>query len=242
MNPELRQPDWRKPLDPDFDAHWHELSVVSSGAYQYQCNAELLPIAEPWVIYRNGAGERLVCAERDASAFGSHFWVRSWCSLQAQYVQVHWLQTLGQQEHLIEAQYNIDQQSIHMVRWVDGVLDEQEQLQAKMPLVSPLMRVYVGQTLRDIHQQGGEASVFMPWIHDPMQLEQLLKIQVSKRRVKALGQQWLEEGNISCNCYSYLGDQYDESTVFWVDANNYLRRYCWQQNEQQWQVDLILND
>ncbi len=229
-------------------ARFSRAQLQASGAYQYFRDQVFMPIYENWQSFRGEDGSRLIQSQRDATEYGSRLWVQSRESdgVMGDF-QVQWQQHStepGSTYHLLEADYRLQEGRLRVRRFCNDQLYETDNaMDATGIKVSPLMRVYVGDTLYWLYHNGGTGDVLMPWIQQPDQIEQLLDIQLSQRCVKRLSTDVLSchGSQIPCVVYQYLGDQYDQSTRFWVDESHLLREYRWLQHQSQWRVVCVID-
>lgn len=107
-------------------------------------------------------------------------------------------------------------------------LVEQKQVTGRFEAF-PLMRIFMGRVIRQIEALGGQGiQIVVPWIFDPKNEEMFLSAHVDVRSAKRL------DGDL----YQYVGENYDETAKFWVDARGVLTGYEWKQGENFWSVAL----
>ncbi len=91
------------------------------------------------------------------------------------------------------------------------------------------MRIFMGRVIRQIASAAGQKiQIVVPWIFDPKNEEMFLSAHVDVRSAKRL------DGDL----YQYVGENYDETAKFWVDARDVLTRYEWKQGENFWSVNI----
>ena len=81
----------------------------------------------------------------------------------------------------------------------------------------------------------------MPWIKDPEQIDRLLHPDFSERRAQVVGETSLRVGSqeLACREYDYSGGEYLPGTRFWIDENEVLLGYTWQQDKNAlWEIKL----
>ena len=103
------------------------------------------------------------------------------------------------------------------------------------------MRIYNGPVIETIESLGGSASVTGPWIKDVYKREQLLCPDSSQRSVRESGTDTIKVDGRAINCrrFDYHGGEYQAGTLFWLDDNAVMLRYCWQQDAKtRWEVSL----
>lgn len=95
--------------------------------------------------------------------------------------------------------------------------------------VFPLMRIFAGRVILQISSAVGQKiQIVVPWLFDPKNEAMFLSAHVDWRSAKQL------DGDL----YQYIGENYDETAKFWVDACGLLTRYAWNQGENLWVVQL----
>ena len=216
-----------------------------SGQYVYRCNSEVTNIKEPWQKICLESGNVLINCERYSEVHKTHMWVQSLAiDGEIRDFQIQWRQYLDDRDSVFEADYQFDEDGVEIRRLIDGEESRfNHKFEGRRLICSPLMRIYVGDTISSLLAGGGSGDVLMPWIQDPKNKQRLLEAQISKRSVIDLGEDSIDSEGVKLNthCYSYRGDQYDASANFWLDTSNLLRRYCWQQNDLLWDVELQMN-
>lgn len=218
--------------------------LLSSGCYRYYQNDQLLSISEPWARYTNDQGLIITRVERVAPEYGMKMAVQSLeCEGLIKKFQVQYETQSSHQSSVILADYDIAEGVYSASRSVNGLASQHYRQQLEEAFfASPLMRVYVGPTLKWIESQGGSALVLMPWIHDPGNEQRMLEPRLGERRVQLTEKAELVEMKglrQHCDCYEYTGDQYQAGSRFWIDDQGLLQRYCWQQNDgSHWDVQL----
>lgn len=135
----------------------------------------------------------------------------------------------------MRAGYEIDGRGVRVQRVVNGQ-SEFHQAQAEGSFIpSPLMRVFTGGVIRQLAALGRPGWVLVPWLFDPAQTGRFLLPHFDTRSARLL------EYGPEADLYEYLGEQYDDTARFWVNAAGLLSRYIWQQGSQHWDV-LLLTD
>jgi hypothetical protein len=108
------------------------------------------------------------------------------------------------------------------------------------PLLSPLMRIFVGPVIARLLDQGGAGEVVVPFIGKPDVIDDILKPQISLRQASLLDPvaTLRRDGqSLTCRLCEYTGDQYVPGTRFYLDDDDRLLRYQWQQDEAtEWDV------
>lgn len=207
-------------------------SLLAQGEYRYYRNGEPTGIVESWAVYRNERGERLVEVSRQTPELGDYLQVTSHHDRHGlQRCQLNWQQGYGDEIHRLEAHYYRTAVGWRVQRSFDGEA-RQDQAIDEPALLSPLMRLYTGYVIHQLHRQGGAGVVLVPAIQQGLERHQLLAPQCSERSVERIAvAQTLDEPPAArpCDCFEYLGDQYQKGTRFWVDADGLLWRYRWAQ-------------
>jgi hypothetical protein len=210
----------------------------ANGQYRYFRNGVLMAITEQWTA-RTTATSRHIKAERfagdirisvdseeDADGF--------------RHCRVDWQQQRPQGMLEIVAEYDLQQQSLAL-----SCNGAQRRLPLEPPagqaVFSPLMRIYTGWTIRALLDKGGNASVLVPWIRDPSCEQQLLTPLYSERQAQPRGEAVINIAghHHSAREFEYSGGEYAVGTRFWLDENDLLLRYRWQQDDaNEWEVVL----
>ena len=107
-------------------------------------------------------------------------------------------------------------------------------------VISPLLRVFQGQSIAATIAAGGEARVVVPAL-DPADPDSLLTATVQTRRA---GRRGVEAPDPSAehpglrHC-SYVGGNYTEDADFWLDERDRLVRYRFpQSSDELWEIEL----
>ena len=116
------------------------------------------------------------------------------------------------------------------VRWNLEGDTPQELLFDRPTCFFPLMRVFSGETLLTIVENGGRSQVLVPSIKTPEQRDSLFQPLLSERTVERLPD----------GAYHYRGGEYDDGARYELNASGLLQRYAWQQSEGEfWEVELV---
>ncbi|MBX3063398.1 MAG: hypothetical protein KF726_10515 [Anaerolineae bacterium] len=204
----------------------------ASGVYLYYRDEQLLDITEAWSIHRTPQGCTVTRIERNAPAFGALVLVETRQpegATDIEQIEVHWWNQTPGAVGVAAASYTLQNGVIDCLRWVDGSeLVRESILTPPTLVVSPLMRVFLGSVLPKVADKG-EAMVFVPWIHDPMDADRLLTVDLERRSASALSREVIEvEGEeFSTTCYSYYSRTDDDDARFWVADSGVLARYAW---------------
>ena len=214
---------------------------VSSGSYEYLLNGEITSIVETWARERQSGSQQRWCSSRQApgvelsvQASVSDGGVRAF--------DVSW-QAAG--AAAIRAHFALHDDHLRYERLQEDVPVSIEEIPlpgAGICVLSPLMRVFTGPVIARLLCAGGEGTVILPAIGETEDAQSLLRPQISQRQARVLqpqAQLQLETGSHSCRVCEYQGDQYAAGTQFWLDEDDLLLRYTWQQSPAQfWDVRL----
>ena len=214
-------------------------TLIDQGCYCYYRiianQRQKMPIVEPWSRHRNSSGDIITRAEREAHSFGNHILVHS---LERNGVMVRFDVTMRNlvehNESEVTARYQLFDDSVNVARTAaDSAVTEQVEVLQPGFIPSPLMRIYTGTVIQRLVAQG-ESQVLVPWIRDPNNLEQLLKPLTSQRRAVFQAEETVDSngGAVTARRYEYFGGEYQPGTLFWLDNNDVLLRYLWQQDDQ----------
>ena len=186
------------------------------GSYIYTLNGQPTEIVETFEIDGNH-----VCSER--VAFGTKMTVDA--ELENDRV-VRFDVRYGED---VSAKYTVHAWGVEVERVRAGKrLVEQKQVEGRFEAF-PLMRIFMGRVIRQIEALGGQGiQIVVPWIFDPKIEEMFLSAHVDVRSAKRL------DGDL----YQYVGENYDETAKFWVDARGLLTGYEWKQGDNFWSVSI----
>ena len=187
------------------------------GSYIYTLNGQPTEIVETFEI----DGDH-ICSER--VAFGTKMTVNA--DLENDRV-VRFDMRYGED---VSAKYTVYAWGVEVERFRAGKrLVEQKQVTGRFEAF-PLMRIFMGRVIRQIESAAGQKiQIVVPWIFDPKNEEMFLSAHVDWRSAKRL------DGDL----YQYVGENYDETAKFWVDARGVLTRYEWKQGDGLWDVKLL---
>jgi len=210
------------------------------GSYEYLLNGEATEVNETWELLGDSAGECQASSRRTAP--GVLIEVEAHLSSG----QVTWFEVMWQSDDspAICALYKLRGDALIVSRRQGNETLEEEEIlfveDESPPLLFPLMRIFTGPLISTLLEQGGEGSVAIPSIADPANMTQLLQPKITNRQARILDEQAVlsrDGTGISCRCCEYSGDQYGPGSRFWLDEENLLLRYQWQQAEdQRWDV------
>lgn len=209
-------------------------TLLAKGCYHYYRNGEKMPVVEPWSIHRQDNGDVLTRSERDSRSFGNQIRVHS---VQSGAVmssfKVQWDRFEEGAVKSVCADYRFDDGLLELHR--TDIYGERESSSQSLPagcIVSPLMRIYTGAVIQQL-VKAGKSSVLVPWIRDPEDTARLLEPLFSEREASFQAQESLLLAGVEQQTrrYEYFGGEYQPGTLFWLDPQDVLLRYRWQQDE-----------
>jgi len=214
---------------------------LSSGRYEYLLNGEPTAIRESWT--REKLADSLQRWSSTRHAPGVELSVQASVRDGGVYAfEVNWQAAGGD---AIRAHYALTDDHLRYQRWQADISVDIEETPLPgegISVLSPLMRVFTGPVIARLLQAGGEGTVILPAIGEPENTQALLRPQISQRQARVLqaqAQLELGAGSRSCRVCEYQGDQYAAGTQFWLDEDDLLLRYTWQQSPAQlWDVRL----
>jgi hypothetical protein len=204
----------------------------ASGVYLYYRDEQLLDISEAWTLHRTAQGCLVTRVERNAPAFGALVLVEARqpeYASEIEQIEVHWWNNAPGAVHVAAASYRLQDGVIDCLRWVgSSEIMRESALTPPTLVVSPLMRIFLGPVLRKVAEMG-EATVFVPWLHDPMDADKLLAIDLERRTARALERTMIEVEGVehATTCYSYHSRDAEDDARFWVNDAGVLVRYVW---------------
>lgn len=211
-------------------------TLIDEGRYGYFRNDEKMPVHEPWSRHRDSEGIIITRAERDSRVFGNQIQVHS-RELDGRMLDFDVvIRLFGSQEaepEEIRARYAFTREGVSVQRVaLDGSVSERQHALDTDCVPSPLMRIYTGAVIQRLLSQG-QSQVLVPWIRDPRDHQQLLEPLTSRRQADYQGVEIITVGERTVNAgrYQYSGGEYQPGTLFWLDENDVLLRYIWQQDE-----------
>ncbi|WP_372764063.1 hypothetical protein [Litorivivens sp.] len=197
-------------------------TLIAQGSYTYRCNGELTDISEPWLRHRQADGSVVTRSSRsDGESFvlGAKYW----CKAGVVFASLYWENVSG----VRTASYALGAGGL---RWSADGSPPVSQACSPTTVFFPLMRIFSGDTLLAIMEQGGEATVLVPSIKTPEHAESLFAPLFSERCVE----------QVTTDVYHYRGGEYDDAACYQLGADGLLQRYEWQQSPAQlWVVELV---
>ena len=213
--------------------------VEDAGSYQYLLNGVPMDIAESWRRRGRAPGEWSISSQRSAGGVEITVEASVVAGLVTAFV-VAW----QDKAITLQADYTLLANRVCVERSRNGCDSESLDIplhnDRPAPLLSPLMRIFAGPLIAQLLDRKGRGEVLVPAIGDPGAAQTLLTPLLSERSARVV------EDNVmlasdglsrSCRLCEYQGDQYGPGTQFWLDEDNLLLRYRWQQStQQQWDV------
>jgi len=201
-------------------------------------------ITETFRITSNDKSDTVIESERNAPAFDSRIAARaSYQNGRITHFEIEWQNNNADAVKFASAHYQFTEDKI----LVNRNIDEQAFLETlPMPevfIVLPLLRVFIGKAIREAFElgQGQRVPVLIPNIKDPNDNIQLLALELDMRSASHIGQEALMINQTAYNTdvFNFTGGNYDQTAKFWVNENDVLLKYEWQQNPDLfWEVKL----
>ena len=214
-----------------------------NGTYHYWVNGTQADITESFRFISNGKADTVIESDRHAENFGSHIRVSAaYNKKKLTRFDVEWQNVNQNAVQYANAHYQFEEKEILVHRNIDG-----QEFHERLPIperftVLPLLRIFTGKTIRETYVlgRGDWVPVLVPNIQDPNDKIQLLALELSLRSVTYLGRDTLvvnDEEHIA-DVFNFIGGNYDHNAKFWVNENDTLLKYQWQQGETLWEVKL----
>jgi len=222
------------------------------GTYHYWMNGTQADITETFRFISNGTSfgsaqdkpDTVIESERHAPAFNSRIAARaSYQNGRITHFDIEWQNDNADAVKFANAHYQFTEDKII----VNRNIDEQAFLETlPMPevfVVLPLLRVFTGKAIRQTFELGNgqRVPVLVPNIKDPNDNIQLLALELDMRSASHMGQETitLNETEYSADVFNFHGGNHDQTAKFWIDENDILLKYEWQQNDIFWEVKLV---
>jgi hypothetical protein len=218
-----------------------------NGTYHYWMNGTLSDITESFRFISNGTSDTVIESERHAPAFGSRIKVTAhYKANQLTHFNVDWQNDNANAVKFATAQYQFEENEILVHRNLNGREFHERLPKPQVFTVLPLLRIFTGKAIRETHAlgQGRHVPVLVPNIKDPNDNIQLLALELSLRSVTHLGKETLTINNTQhpADIFNFFGGNYDQSAKFWVNKDDLLLKYEWQQGDVFWEVKLVNYD
>jgi hypothetical protein len=213
----------------------------AQGSYQYLLNGEATQVTERWSRQQQADGRCLLSSNRCAPGIDIDVQALLLGGLVKQ-CDVMWRAADG---FTVQAGYVLGGRRLSVSRRQERA--DVETLEFDLgseddALLSPLMRIYAGPVIARLLDAGGQGTVVVPAIGDPVDRDGLLRPAIGLRQARLLQDEVeisMAGNTVSCRLCEYTGDQYGPGTQFWLGEGGLLLRYEWRQSPQQlWQVNL----
>ena len=214
------------------------------GTYYYWINGSQADITESFRLTSNGEAHTVIESERHAEAFGSHIHVAAvYNKKQLTHFDIEWQNKNQTAVQYANAHYQFEEKEILVHRNING-----REFHESLPIPErfttlPLLRIFTGKAIRETYilGHGEKIPVLVPKIQDPNDSVQLLALELSLRSVTYLGRDTLVINNEehTTEVFNFIGGNYDQTAKFWVNENDILLQYQWQQGDTFWEVKLV---
>ena len=215
-----------------------------NGSYHYWMNGTQTDITESFRIITTPEPATVIESFRHAETFGSQIKVVAhYTENQLAHFNVEWQNTNVNAVKFANAHYQFDSNEINVHRNLDGREFHERLPKPQAFTVLPLLRVFTGKAIREAHQlgHGNRVPVLVPNIKNPSDTVQLLTLELDLRSATHLGNETLAINDINhpADIFNFTGGNYDQSAKFWIDENDLLLKYQWQQGDVFWEVKLV---
>jgi len=206
-------------------------------------NGTQADITETFRFISDGTTDTVIESERHSEAFGSHIHVSAaYDKKKLAHFDVEWQNKNRNAVQYANAHYQFEEKEILVHRSID-----EQKFHECLPIperftVLPLLRIFTGKAIREAYVlgRGDWSPVLVPNIQDPCDNVQLLALELSLRSVTYLGRDALVINNEehTADTFNFIGGNYDPTAKFWVNENDILLKYQWQQGDTFWEVKL----
>jgi len=212
-----------------------------NGTYHYWMNGTLSDITETFRITTNGTTDTVIESERNAPTFNSRIAAKAFYKNGHIFrFEIEWQNENTGAVQFANAHYQFTENEILVTRDIDGMHFLETLPRPEAFTVLPLLRVFTGKAIRETFElgQGIRAPVLVPNIKDPNDKVQLLALELDMRFATAIKKDTVSIGGEEhqAKIYRFTGGSYDETARFWVDENDILLKYEWQQGDIFWEV------
>lgn len=208
-------------------------TLIDQGMYVYYRNGERIGVIEPWQRHQKADGSIVTRAERDATVFGNKMLCYTE-EVNGKFTVIELrFESTSDTNQFVYAEYLLDG-SKAVFNHKTSTSNVSQRIDINGAICLPLMRVFYGKVLEETISRGGQATVLVPWIKDPTNLEKFFTPHFSDRTASVLIDKdtlTIDNAEQNATVYEYIGDQYQAGSKFWVNENQLLCRYCWQQDE-----------
>ena len=219
-----------------------------NGHYHYWMNGIQSDITESFRITTTDEADTVIESFRYTEAFGSQIKVVAhYTENHLAHFDVEWQNTNANAVQFANARYQFTEKEILVHRNIDGQAFHERLPSPETFTVLPLLRIFTGKAIRQAHQLGNgqRVPVLVPNIKNPNDTVQLLALELDLRSATYLGQETISinETEHPADLFNFTGGNYDQSAKFWIDENDLLLKYQWQQKPDLfWEVKLTQYD
>ena len=216
-----------------------------NGTYRYWTNGILSDITETFRIISTPKADTVIESERIAPTFNSRIGAKAfYTNGNITHFEIEWENGNESAVQFANAHYQFTADNILITRDIDGKHFLETLPMPEVCIVLPLLRVFTGRAIRETFElgKGIRVPVLVPNIKDPNDNVQLLALELDMRFATVITQDTVSIGNKKhqAQTYRFTGGSYDEAAKFWVDENDILLKYEWQQNPDLfWEVKLV---
>lgn len=218
-----------------------------NGTYHYWMNGTQADITESFRFISTPEADTVIESVRHAETFGSHIAVTAtYHDSQLSHFDVEWQNDNPNAVKFASVHYQFDPNEINVYRNLDGREFHERLPKPEVFTVLPLLRVFTGRAIREVFQLGGgrRVPVLVPNIKNPNDNVQLLTLELDLRSAAKLDSETITiaDEEYLADKFNFIGGNYDQSAKFWVDEDDLLLKYEWQQNDVFWEVKLTTLD
>jgi len=214
------------------------------GTYHYWINGTKADITETFRFTSNGTAGTVIESERHAETFGAYIHVSAvYNGKKLTHFNVEWQNKNQNAVQHANAHYQFEETEILVHRNIDG-----QEFHERIPIPErfttlPLLRIFTGKAIRETYiiGHGDIVPVLVPNIQDPNDKVKLLALESSLRSATYLGRDTFVINNEehTADIFNFTGGNYDHTAKFWVNKNDILLKYQWQQGDTFWEVKLV---
>ncbi|MDX1377973.1 MAG: hypothetical protein R3307_03920 [Anaerolineales bacterium] len=215
------------------------------GTYRYWMNRTQTDIIETFRVISTSKADTVIESERHAPAFNSRIAAKaSYKNGHIHHFEIEWENSSADAVQFANAHYQFTENEILVSRDIDGGHFLETLPRPEIFTVYPILRVFTGRAIRETYElgRGIRVPVLVPNIKDPNDKVQLLALELDMRFATVITQDKVSIDNKDhqTQIYRFTGGRYDETAKFWVDENDILLKYEWQQNPDLfWEVKLV---
>jgi hypothetical protein len=210
-------------------------------------NGTQADITENFRVISNGTVDTVIESERNAPAFNSRIIAQaSYQNGRISQFEIEWQNSNENAVQFANAHYQFTEDKIIVNRNVDEQAFLETLPTPEVFIVLPLLRVFTGKAIRETFDlgKGQRVPVLVPNIKDPNDKIQLLALELDMRSASHIGQETitLNKTEYSADVFNFTGGNYDQTAKFWINDDDILLKYEWQQNDIFWEVKLVNYD